>query len=223
MGQIIDLNCFPLKSGAPIKRNTFDCQILGFEYETLFDRCLVVSQNNKQVTARTYPKMILIQPTVVNEQLTLSAPGQSDITLDLNELRKKPVKSKVQLWDSKVLGIDAGDDVANWLSEYIVKIPNVFRLIYYPYEYPTKPKLSMDKQYNYNAKDVGVYHDATSYMLINQGSVDELNSHLDHVTKPLQFRPNIVVKGPNAYEEDNWQWIRFGENVVFRGVRPCTR
>lgn len=60
-------------------------------------------------------------------------------------------------------------------------------------------------------------------MLINQASMDEMNTHLDHVVKPLQFRPNIVVKGPEAYAEDNWKWIRFGENVVFRGVRPCQR
>lgn len=212
-----------MKSCAAVKRNSFDCQILGFEYESLFDRCLVVSQNNKQVTARTYPKMVLIQPTVVDNQLTLSAPEKSDITLDLNELRKKPANEKVQLWDSKVIGIDAGDEVANWLSEFIVNKPGVFRLIYYPYEYPTKPKLKCDKQYKYNGKDVGIYHDATSYMLINQGSIDELNTHLDHMVKPLQFRPNVVVKGPGAYEEDNWQWVRFGENVVFRGVRPCTR
>lgn len=60
-------------------------------------------------------------------------------------------------------------------------------------------------------------------MMINQASMDELNSHLNHVVKPLQFRPNFVVKGPTAYEEDKWKWIRVGENLIFRNIKPCTR
>lgn len=220
---MVELSCFPLKSCAPINRDTFDCHLIGFEYEGVFDRCFVISQNNKQATALTYPKMVLIHSTVVNNRITLSAPEKPDITLDLNELKKKPANKKVQLWDSKAIGIDAGDEVANWLSEFIVNKSGVFRLIYYPYAYPAKTKLKSDKHYNYNDTDTGIYHHATSYLLINQGSIDELNTHLNYVSKTLQFRPNIVVKGPDAYEEDNWKWIRIGEKVIFRGAKPCTR
>lgn len=212
-----------MKSCAPVKRNSFDCHVLGFEYESLFDRCLVISQNNKQVTARAYPKMVLIQPKIADNQLTLSAPGKPNIVLDLNELRKRPVNEKVDLWFTKSIGIDAGDEVADWLSEYLVDKLVKLRLVFYPHLYPTKGKPKEDKKYSYKGDDVGTYHDLTSYMLINQASVDEMNTHLDHVVKPLQLRPNIVVEGPEAYEEDNWKWIRFGENVVFRGVRPCQR
>lgn len=41
--------------------------------------------------------------------------------------------------------------------------------------------------------------------------------------RPLQFRPNIVIKGPEAYAEDNWKWIRVGDDAIFRGSRPCIR
>lgn len=102
MGQVIDLNCFPIKSCAPVKRQSFDCHILGFEYEGLFDRGFVIAQNNKQLTARAHPKMVLIQVQVVDNELILSAPGMSDFVLDLNDLRNRPIDVKVQLWDSKV-------------------------------------------------------------------------------------------------------------------------
>ena len=36
------------------------------------------------------------------------------------------------------------------------------------------------------------------------------------------FRPNFVVKGPKAYAEDNWEWVKIG-NIVFENVKPCTR
>lgn len=218
------MNCFPIKSCAPVKRQSFDCHILGFEYEGLFDRGFVIAQNNKQVTARAYPKMVLIQVQVVDNDMILSAPGMPDFALNLNELRNRSIDFKVELWADKVKGIDAGDKVADWLSHYIVEKPGVFRLIFYPHSYPIKPKLKGDAQYKaLKNEDVGTFHDETSYMLMNQASMDELNSHLDHLVKPLQFRPSIVISGPNAYEEDKFQWIRIGDSTVFRGLRPCQR
>lgn len=213
-----------MKSCAPILCHSFECHLLGVKYESLFDRCFIVSRKKKQVTARVYPKMVLIQPKVVGNQLILTAPNQLDFVLNLDELRNGPINDKVECWYAKVKGIDAGDKVANWLSEFIVGKPGEFRLLFYPYPYPTKGVSKSDKMYKaYKDDDAGTYHDSTSYMLINQASIDELNSHLDHVVKPLQFRPNLVVNGPGAYDEDNWKWVKVGENVIFRVLKPCTR
>lgn len=168
--------------------------------------------------------MVLIQTQVVDNDMILSAPGMPDFALNLNELRNRSANFKVELWADKVKGIDAGDEVADWLSQYIVEKPSVFRLIFYPHLYPIKPRLQGDLKYKaLKNEDVGTFHDETSYMLMNQASMDELNSHLDHVVKPLQFRPSIVISGPNAYEEDKYQWIRIGDSTVFRGLRPCQR
>lgn len=213
-----------MKSCAPVKRGSFDCHLLGMEYEGLFDRCFIVSRNKKQVTARIYPNMVLIQPKIVNNQLILSAPERLDFVLNLNKLRKGSVNDKVECWYSKVDGVDAGDDVANWLSEFITGKRGEFRLIFYPHLFPTKGVSKNDKKYkSYRNDDAGTYHDKTSYMLINQASIDEMNTHLDHVVKPLQFRPNLVVEGPGAYDEDNWKWVRVGDNVIYRVLKPCTR
>ncbi len=37
-----------------------------------------------------------------------------------------------------------------------------------------------------------------------------------------QFRPNLVVSGASAREEDRWKVIRIGD-VVFDVVKPCSR
>lgn len=194
VGQIIDLNCFPMKSCAPVKRQSFECHRLGFEYEGIFDRCFIIVQGEKQLTARTYPKMVLITPEVVGNDLIISAPDRMDFVLNLDQLKEQSPGRKVELWYSKVGGVDCGDDVANWLSEYIVGKPGVVRLLYYPHLYPTKGQKKGDssKYKAYKLDDVGIYHDESSYMLINQASIDELNSHLDHIVKPLQFRPTMV-------------------------------
>ena len=76
--------------------------------------------------------------------------------------------------------------------------------------------------------------------MMNENSVYELNSRLKEAVTPLQFRPNFVVKGkrlisirlniqqfnisgPEAFEEDSWDWIRIGNDTIFRNVKPCTR
>lgn len=50
----------------------------------------------------------------------------------------------------------------------------------------------------------------------------DLNARLDEPVAPEQFRPNFVVKGAVAYEEDSWGWVKIGD-VLFKNVMPCTR
>lgn len=66
-------------------------------------------------------------------------------------------------------------------------------------------------------------HDHSSFMLLNETSLADLNAKLDHVVPAVQFRPNFVVRGAHAFEEDNWKWIRIGSTVTFRNVKLCSR
>lgn len=216
---------FPVKSCAAVKFQSFECHTLGFQWNGIFDRCFVISRNNEEATGLVYPKLVLIQSRMVENQLILSAPGQSDFTLDLNELRKRSIDTKIQQWISETNGVDAGDEVADWVSQYIVDKPGEFRLTFYPYAYPTKQKGKELKNYKLiKSDDIGAFQNQTSYMLANQTSIDDLNKRLDQPVTSVQFRPNIVINGGLApYEEDNIKWIRIGENVILRSLKPCFR
>lgn len=74
-------------------------------------------------------------------------------------------------------------------------------------------------------KNQGTFGDATSYMLMNLASVEDLNTRVPDPVNPLQFRGNFHLKMDKnePYAEDNWQWVRIGEEAVFRNVAPCTR
>lgn len=61
-------------------------------------------------------------------------------------------------------------------------------------------------------------------MLMTETSLSDLNSKIEDNVPAVQFRPNFVVKGTNiAFEEDNWKWVKIGNNVVFKNIKPCTR
>ncbi|KAM7347789.1 uncharacterized protein YcbX-like [Cochliomyia hominivorax] len=62
-------------------------------------------------------------------------------------------------------------------------------------------------------------------MLMNLASVEDLNTRLPNSVDPLQFRGNFHLKMDKneAYAEDKWQWVRIGDEAIFRKVAPCTR
>lgn len=71
-----------------------------------------------------------------------------------------------------------------------------------------------------------MYSDLTSYLLINEASINEMKNRIpvSDLISANNFRPNIVIEGDKAtpFAEDDWDWIKIGD-VVLRNVKPCTR
>lgn len=184
---------------------------------------MVTDLEGKFVTARAYPNLLLVQPKIENDKMTLSAPGMLDLEIDISHLYKIPAE-RATIWHDSVRAIDCGEEAARWLSRFIQAEDFAFRLLFYPDKKPTRNcTIHEPKHKKLQAQDSGALHDLTGYMMINENSIAELNSRLDHVVTPQQFRPNFVVKGPLAFEEDNWQWVKVGREVIFRNVKDCAR
>lgn len=184
---------------------------------------MVVDEKGEFVTARKYPKLVQVMPTIENEIMKLSAPGTARIEVDfVTMMIQEPIEAVV--WGEKVKVFDAGDEAAHWFSQFILEANSGLRLVFYPLLVPTRDVREKNKIFDTAIKiDTGALHDATSFMMINEGSVEELNTRIDKAVTALQFRPNFVVKGPEAFEEDKWKWVKIGDDVIFRNVKPCTR
>ena len=184
---------------------------------------MVVTAAGEFITARKYPKMVLVQPIIDGDIMALNAPGMHQIMIHFEVLKQKTPTQAV-VWDESVKVIDAGDGAAHWFSKYILEEESGLRLVYYPSTVPTRDVRVKNKVFDTAIRDdTGSLHDATSYMLINESSVAELNTRVENSVEALRFRPNIVIKGPGAYDEDKWDWIKIGDEVVFQNVKPCTR
>lgn len=224
MGEVSDLICYPIKSGGWIRLDEFDCNPIGVGIGRMRDRTFMfVNEKFNFVTARKYPKLIHIMPEFDQDVMTLSAPDMNKIEVDFKTLLKSELID-AEVWDENVKVHDAGDEVAEWVSKFILKEKSGIRLVYFASEVPTRDVREKNKVFETAiAKDTGSTHDATSYMLINEASIEELNSRIEKPVAPLWFRPNIVVKGPKAFEEDSWKFIKFGDRTIFKNVKPCTR
>lgn len=180
---------------------------------------MVVRASGEFVTARTYPKMVLIMPEVVGNMLKLTAPGMNEIKVNISELYRSDNFMKITVHKDEANCIDCGDEAAEWFSKYILGEKEGFRLVFYPSSEP-KPVV---KDRKIQRKDTGALHDETSFMLMNQASFDDLNARLEKPVTPLQYRPNFVVKGPQAWGEDTWNWVKIGDETIFQNVQPCIR
>ncbi|XP_067012648.1 mitochondrial amidoxime-reducing component 1 [Anabrus simplex] len=225
VGELVDILCFPIKSCAVVKLQSAECEVLGLRDGYMRDRVfMVINQEGKFITSRQEPEMIRITPKIEGDKLILAAPGMEQrITINMTSLPKFP-KRKAKIWEHFVEVIDCGDEVADWLSRYLTNGPKLKpRLVYYPRPDATRDVRPPNKVFHkLQQKDVGAFPDASSFNMIVQESVDDLNTRLSKPVTPLSFRPNFVMRGAKAYEEDSWDYVRIGD-VVFRNVKPCTR
>jgi uncharacterized protein YcbX len=100
---------------------------------------------------------------------------------------------------------------------------------------PEKAKRTVDPTY---AQGITSLSDGFPYLIVSQASLDDLNARVeDEMIRrsddqkiemrptPLlmdRLRPNLVIGGGTAYQEDGWTEITIGE-ARFTLVKPCSR
>ncbi|XP_060530858.1 mitochondrial amidoxime-reducing component 1-like [Cylas formicarius] len=239
VGKLTKLNLYPLKSGHRIELSHAECTEFGLrqtpedgKLHQLRDRCLVVyaEKDNEFRTARTYPKMVLIDVSVHDDRyLGVDAPTMRTLYVEIpDKIDKK--ESIVRLHHGEeIYTIDCGDEAASWISRYILEKESGLRLGYHDAsvrrDITRTHKRIMDYYTNLSNSSTGLYSDLASVLFVNQSSVRDLNKRIGNSSVTVDnFRPNVVVDGPDIepYAEDNWEWIKVG-NVVFRNVKECTR
>ncbi len=176
-------------------------------------RMMVVTPEGKFLTQREYPKLALITPTLTNDLVTLAAPNFDSMRV---VLQKSGANFPVNIWKSEnVSAVDQGDDAAQWLSDWLGV---AVRLVHFADGY----QRGLNPEYAINADDHTGFADGYPILIISEESLSDLNSKLDSALPMNRFRPNIVVKGGAAFEEDIWKRIKIGD-VEMALVKPCPR
>ena len=60
------------------------------------------------------------------------------------------------------------------------------------------------------------------HLIISQASLDDLNARMEIPLPMERFRPNIVIAGGSAFQEDGWKEVSIG-TTRFALVKPCGR
>jgi len=200
-----DIHVYPIKSTAGIALSTSWVDNIGLP----FDRRFVVSDPSGQfITARTEPKLCLIQANITDTGLVITAPDMPVLTIDFSQCLAQ--YQDVTVWKDRISAQRCAEHIDLWFSQYLQKN---CQLMFFGEASSRKVSKSNNPV---------AFADGYPLLLISQASLDDLNSRLTPPVTMDHFRPNIVIQDCDPFEEDNWKHIRIGE-VEFELTKPCSR
>ncbi|WNC88105.1 MOSC N-terminal beta barrel domain-containing protein [Paraburkholderia sp. FT54] len=223
MPTISELFVYPIKSCAGIALNEARLLPTGLEY----DRCwMVTDPAGAMLTQRAYPRMALIKVEIGAEDLVIRAPGMSELRTPLHSARlAAPHAVQTQVWRDAAYGLDTGEASAAWFSTFLGVSARLLRF---------NPERERIVDPDYTASVGGAtthFADGFPLLVIGQASLDDLNTRLNGKGAPSipvdRFRPNVVLTGLDAYEEDYVETLSVdgeaGGSVQLQLVKPCSR
>jgi uncharacterized protein YcbX len=208
---------YPIKSCAGVEVREAILTETGLEFDRAW---MVVDEEGEFVSQRELPRMALVQPKLRHSDMVLRAPGMLALHIELNAV-EEPATARI--WGEEVNAWDMGAVAAQWFSDFLGK---KLRLVRFD---PDCKRLS-DTKWTDGGEALNQFSDGFAVLVVSEASLDGLNTRLvaaGHEGVMMErFRPNIVLSGLHAHDEDRLGVMLIegqSEQMQLKGVKPCTR
>ncbi|MEJ0084337.1 MAG: MOSC N-terminal beta barrel domain-containing protein [Pseudomonadota bacterium] len=203
------LHVYPVKSCRGIPLDAARLTPTGFADDRHW---MLVRPSGRFVTQRELPRMALIATALCERALLLEARGMERLVVSREQSGESIA---VTVWGFAGRGIDCGEQAAHWCTSFL---GTPLRLVRFD---PGAPR-ECSAEWTGEVRAVTEFADGFPILVISRASLTELNSRLD-VDLPMErFRPNVVLEGVEAYDEDRIHELR-ADGIAVRMVKPCTR
>ncbi|MFS4458708.1 MOSC domain-containing protein [Bdellovibrio sp. HCB2-146] len=206
--KIEDIRIYPVKSAKGQSLKQMQVTHQGPEGDRQW---MLVDETGKFISQRTLPKLATVEVHCDEQALTM---GWQKMFFKISKNNSFQRKVKVQVWNDTFEAALEPDLYSQALSQYLGVNCRLVR--YAPYS--LRRVRSHDMQWKPEVR----FADARPLQIINQKSLDELNSRLPSPVTADRFRSNLLYSGKIAYEEEGWKKIRVGE-VIFSQPKRCSR
>lgn len=175
-----------------------------------FDRALMVTETDGTfITARQNPQMVTFTPALLPNGIALTGPDSESILVRWEDFID--LQQPTEVWGNHFSAQVAPPQVNDWLSRYFKRAVQLRWL-----------GNELSRRVKHHPEIPLTFADGYPFLLINEASFQNLQQRAPNAIRIEQFRPNIVVSGAKAFDEDSWLVIRIGE-VIFDLVKPCSR
>lgn len=223
MPTITSLQLYPIKSCAGISLTEANLSETGLSFQGVGDReWMVVDGTGNCLTQREFPRMALIVCTITDEALEVSGGTNETLRLPL-QITQDQTRLQVQVWEAFFDALDMGEQAAQWFSEFL---GTNCRLVRFK---PGVKRLS-DAAWTAGEAVPNLFSDGFPLLVISEASLQDLNNRAAAqagAAFPMnRFRPNLVIAGVEAFEEDYAESIAIQDenrNIVLTPVKPCAR
>jgi uncharacterized protein YcbX len=221
MATLSQLIVYPVKSCAGLSVLAATLTRAGLEVDGVGDReWMVVGEDGQFLTQREHPRMALIAPSLDAGSLTLRAPGMAALTLPLAHPPAGQAQTvDVGLWDDRVLADDCGEGAAAWFSAALGARCRLVR-------FGAAAVRATGGSWTGGVPQPTLFADGYPLLVIGAASLEDLNDKLRACGRPAlpmdRFRPNLVIDGFGAFEEDYVDTFELGAARI-SPVKPCPR
>lgn len=175
-----------------------------------FDRIFMITKpDGTFITARQFPDMVRFTPSLLPDGLFLLAPDGTQAMIRFADFAADPAPTEV--WGNHFTAHIAPAEINHWLSTFF---PRPVQLRWTG----TEPTRRVKRWENVPLS----FADGFPFLLVNMASMQDLQQRCPASVRVEQFRPNLVVSGAEAWEEDRWKRLQIGD-ITFVIPKPCSR
>ncbi len=228
MIKISQLFLYPVKSCRGIAVESSRLLPQGLEHDRQW---MIVDENGHFLTQRQAPAMARIVAA-----LSTSASSVPDLILQLadesgclnpgaGKLRVRAgfgeSSRPVRVWSDELPSIDCGSDAAAFLSEFLGRPARLVR-------FDDRQSRTCSQKWTGNTTSHTRFADGFPVLVLGESSVIDLAGKMGLSHLPVErFRPNVLISGLPAYEEDFIRTLTTADDgmpqVKLELVKPCTR
>ena len=216
-GTISRLFVYPVKSCAGIAVQEAVLTETGLDLDRAW---MVVDADGVFLSQRTLPRMALIRPQLKTSELVLRAPGLLALLVAIDA---EEGNANATIWNDTVPAWDMGPLAAQWFTDFLGQPCRLVR-----FDPDCRRLSSMDWTQGVEAPNQ--FADAFPLLVTSEASLAELNARLAAAGQDgvgmERFRPNVVLAGFGAHDEDRVDMVRVdagGHGVHLQPVKPCSR
>ena len=206
---VTEINIYPIKSTRRIALQQSEVLPRGLPWDR---RWMLVDEEGRFITARQHPTLAMVQTDIKDDVVQVSVAGRTMLQLPLQAPDGQI--TSVTVWRDACDAVLAGAEADAWFSDYLGVSCRLVQM-------PDSIVRAVNPDYGQAGDEVS-FADGFPLLLISEASLNDLNGRLQTPVSMRRFRPNLVVDGERAYQEDQWRRIRVGD-VEFEGVKNCSR
>lgn len=203
--ELSQVTVYPVKSIAGISLSSAWVEKQGLTFDRRF---MLAFYDGGMVTARRFPQMVTIRSALLVDGLRFSYPNRSDLVIYYRDFDLMHVETTV--WSDTFSAYSTTKQACEWFSSIIGEPVQLL--------FSGEQSNRVREKLGHNVS----FADGYPLLLIGEASLEELNARSSEHHLMAQFRPNLVVRGADAFAEDTWKRIKIGE-VEFEVSKPCER
>ena len=177
---------------------------------------VIVDDHDEFLSQRELPKMALIETRPVPALCACRRPACSSLDIPFES---EGDIARIRVWNDELDAVTQGDLADRWFSDFLGRRARLMRFD------PPRRRVSQRK-YTGVTEAPYKFADAFALLVTSEASLAHLNARLKvkgHAPVDIdRFRPNVVIDGVDAFEEDYAREARIGDAVI-ELVKPCVR